>query len=408
MKKYYLISENVYLVDGKLKSCIYDLKKGMLYHINHELSDFIKKYCTNFNISLKPEEMQMLIKLKNMGIELLKNCEKKKEDIAILNKKSNIEFAWIEVCTKCNLKCIHCYNESDAMCMKEMSYDDFVIVVKQLEKMGVRKIQFIGGEPLIIGEKLKKMIKYAYEKFDSIEVFTNGTIIDDSWIDLFLKFKVKVALSVYSYFENEHEKVTQVHESFNRTNLSIQKLKEKGISYRVCNTIMNNVEIGNKESDLYVLSYKKDIVRMSGRGNLTLLNDVLIKRKLITKQNFLSPLNKKMVYKSLNQHNCFGSKIYVAADLTVYPCVMERRLIHGRINKDSEFKLDNDILSMNKDFIVGCKDCEFRYACFDCRPDALTNNPIEKPWNCTYHPEKACWDDIESSIKRVLALRENE
>lgn len=282
-----------------------------------------------------------------------------------------------------------------------MDYNDFIMVANQLNKMGIRKIQFIGGEPLIIGDELKKMIAYAYDRFDSIEVFTNGTLIDDSWINLFLNFKVKIALSVYSYLKEEHEKVTKIKGSFDKTISAIRKLKVNNIPYRVCNTIMDNVVIGNKDNDLFTLSYKRDIVRMSGRGNLKLLNKDLIKNKLITKNNFTSPLNKKMVYKSLNQHNCFGSKIYVATDLTVYPCVMERRFAHGKIG-NFRFKLDNQILSMNKDQIVGCKDCEFRYACFDCRPDALTNFPFEKPWNCTYNPETACWEDTEYKINQLL------
>ena len=55
---------------------------------------------------------------------------------------------------------------------------------------------------------------------------------------------------------------------------------------------MKDINIGDKNTDLFTLSTKKDIVRMSGRGNLNLLDEKLIKKKLITKDYFSHPLNK--------------------------------------------------------------------------------------------------------------------
>ena len=82
--------------------------------------------------------------------------------------------------------------------------------------MNVNKIQFIGGEPLVLGNKLKDMITYASDKFESIEVFTNGTLINDEWVQFFDNYNIKVALSVYSYIDSEHEKVTKVKGSYNK------------------------------------------------------------------------------------------------------------------------------------------------------------------------------------------------
>lgn len=396
MKKYYYqVAENVLLVDGKSKSCIYDLNANKLYHINHALSNFIKRYLKNPEMPLNDSESKIIQQLKDNGIDLQNQIV---NEIVLDNK---ITFAWIEVCNTCNLKCVHCYNESDYSCSKRMSYDNYLLVIDNLLKLGIRNIQFIGGEPLILGDELKRMIQYAFGKFDSIEVFTNGTLIDESWIECFMKYNVKIALSVYSYIKEEHDKVTQYDGSFERTNKSIEQLKYNNLKYRVCNTIMDQVNIGEKSTDLYTLSSKKDIVRMSGRGNLHLLNDELIEKKLITKRSFCNPINTHLVKKMLTEHNCFGSKLYISSDMTVYPCVMERRIAHGTIIDGQEFKLDESILSFNKDRINGCKDCEFRYCCFDCRPDSLTDNVFEKPWYCTYYPEKGSWETVDEALKRI-------
>lgn len=403
MAKFYKISKNQFILDGKSKSCIYDLENKKLYHINHNLSNLLKR-ASKANKNLSKEEKLTLKDLDKKGIHLESDI-KQVEEIDESYNSVHIEFAWIEVCTRCNLKCIHCYNESDAMCTNEMSFDDFVLLIDSLVELGVKKIQFIGGEPLIIGDKLKDMIKYAYKKFDWIEVFTNGTLIDEKWVEVFSEYGVRVALSVYSYLEQAHEKVTQLKGSYNRTNRAIQALKNSGIQYRVCNTIMDKVDIGEKNNDLYTLSKRKDIVRMSGRGNLHLLNDELIKQKLITKETFSGPLNKTMIKRGISHHNCFGSKIYVSSDLTVYPCVMERRFSHGNIHENNSINLKTNILNMNKDQIKGCSECEFRYCCFDCRPDAFSNDIYSKPWYCTYDPEKGKWIKLEEVIEKIKAMK---
>ena len=59
---------------------------------------------------------------------------------------------------------------------------------------------------------------------------------------------------------------------------------------------------------------------MSGRGNLHLLNDELIKKKLITKETFSGPLNTAMVKRCMSQHNCFGSKIYIVRSNSLSLC----------------------------------------------------------------------------------------
>ena len=56
----------------------------------------------------------------------------------------------MNLCTFCNLKCKHCYNESSSQCHEIMSLDDFKMVCQELIDIGVRKVQLIGGEPFVI------------------------------------------------------------------------------------------------------------------------------------------------------------------------------------------------------------------------------------------------------------------
>jgi SPASM domain peptide maturase of grasp-with-spasm system len=69
----------------------------------------------------------------------------------------------------------------------------------------------------------------------------------------------------------------------------------------------------------------------------------------------------------------FGSFNYISLD---------------EISHSNEFK---ELQFISKDQIDVCKDCEFRYICFDCRA-FLTNN-YHKPKNCKYDPYKGAWID---------------
>lgn len=398
------LNDNVYIVKGKCYSCIYDFNTLKLYRINARLYNLLNEINCKDRLLESFSQVEKEIINKMIKSNLLKLCNvRKKNSVDDLIEENNIQFVWIEVTKKCNLRCVHCYNESEIKCKEEMSMEDFMETIDSILKLNVKKIQIIGGEPFIIGNKLRKMLDYIIGKFEFIEIFTNGTLITDEWVNYIKDNNIKVALSVYSYNENEHDKVTQCIGSWKKTNEIIQKLKGNGIKYRVCNIIMKDIDLGEKNTSLYTLNPQKDLVRMSGRGNLSLLSNDQIESKLITKRTFEIPLNKRRFIKSISGHNCFGNKLYIAVDKTIYPCVMERRIKHGIINGDNGIVLNKDILKLNKDCIEECKECEYRYACFDCRSDSLVEDVYKKPWYCTYQPNTGIWEDTEIFINKLLS-----
>lgn len=397
---YYQFNRHVYLVLGHVNSCIYDLNNCKLYFLNQDLTEKFKLinegYLTN---EVEDKELASFLEyfIDNEVLILTESFEKHDiKDIAY--KDSQVSFAWIEVTNQCNLRCKHCYNESDVQCDKRMTIEQFQWVIDCLVEKGVKRIQIIGGEPFWDKKLLKNELDYAIRKFERIEIFTNGTIITDEWFEYFAKNNICIALSVYSYDKDEHDKVTGVKGSWEKTNSVIKQLKKHNIEYRVCNVLMKDVNIKNNNTDLYKLSSEKDIVRMTGRGNFGLLSDELIRKKLITKQTFKYKLNVSFCRNMVTGHNCFNSRIYISADLDVYPCVMERRFKHCNILEFAGISLDESIKKLNKDNIDECSKCEFRYACFDCRPDSLSENILEKPWYCTYSPQKGIWKDVEEFI----------
>ena len=399
---FYILSEDVFLVNGHAKSCIYDFRNSKLYRINNALAREIERAGKGdfADKDVQGELKKIFGYLMDEGVIML-SSQPRFSEIYDMKKEIECSFAWIEVTEKCNLKCRHCYNESNLYRESSMTFEDYKIVVDSLLKLGIKRIQIIGGEPFFIADILKEMLDYTVGKFDAIEIFTNGTMLSNEWMEYLKIANIRVALSVYSYDSEVHDKVTKCKGAWEKTNITIKKLKEYGIKYRVCNVLMRDVALGSSTTDLYTLSSEKDIVRMAGRANFLLLTDELIKKKLITKETFSHPLNKKSLCTTICGHNCFASKIYISAKLEVFPCVMERRIKHCIVSECDGIQLKKSIQELNKDHIDVCCCCEYRYACFDCRPDSLSGELLEKPWYCTYDPLLGKWQDEDEFIMHL-------
>lgn len=79
---------------------------------------------------------------------------------------------------RCNLKCVHCYSDSDAREYPgELTWEQCVAVVDDLAEYGVPAVLLSGGEPLI-HPRFFELAGYARSKGLRLTLSTNGTLID--------------------------------------------------------------------------------------------------------------------------------------------------------------------------------------------------------------------------------------
>lgn len=418
MQIFYCLSKDVFLVEGAKKHCIYDLNQGDLYHIDDEVFNFIKSITTDTNKKLDTQEQEFVNEL--LSLSILATCDKAQTglpDILSLRKNIPLSFSWIEVTRTCNLACTFCYEESNPNCKERMTVEMFKNIAGQLVEVGVSRIQFIGGEPMILKDELKQMIDYARPKFAYIEVYSNGVLIDDSWASYFKENKIHVALSIHSYIPEEHDRLTTVPGSHRRVVRGLELLKKYGVKYRIGTVSDKSCRVGEKpESAGYTL--RPADTKIVGRGDFSQYTFEMFRKKAITKDKKKYPLDKNRVVAALSGHQCFNKEIYISTEGDVYPCVMERRTTHGSMKTQPLKEMINpSIRKMSKDNIEGCKTCEFRYGCFDCRPDSNGRGLYQKPWYCSYNPTTSEWADLEemykyltkksiSSIERIPIVQE--
>ncbi len=79
---------------------------------------------------------------------------------------------------RCNLRCVHCYSDSDAREYPgELTWDQCRAVVDDLAQFGVPGVLLSGGEPMI-HPRFHDLASYARGKGLRVTLSTNGTLID--------------------------------------------------------------------------------------------------------------------------------------------------------------------------------------------------------------------------------------
>lgn len=88
------------------------------------------------------------------------------------NLSPMLNFLWIEVTSKCNLKCIHCYAESEFQKGIDPSEEEIKLLIDEAYTLGCKMLQFTGGE-CVLRKDLHDLLKYSkFRGLEFVEVFT--------------------------------------------------------------------------------------------------------------------------------------------------------------------------------------------------------------------------------------------
>jgi radical SAM protein with 4Fe4S-binding SPASM domain len=118
----------------------------------------------------------------------------------------------------CNLKCVHCYTDSDAVKYPdELTTDQCKAVLDDLAEFKVPAVLFSGGEPLV-RKDVFELAAYARNLGLHVVLSTNGTLIDAATAQRFkdLKFAY-IGISLDSAIPSIHDEFRGVKGAFERT-----------------------------------------------------------------------------------------------------------------------------------------------------------------------------------------------
>ena len=153
--------------------------------------------------------------------------------------KMTVPFALqLHVTEKCNLRCIHCYNNSWE---KELSFSDFKRIVLQFKEIleltrAVGTVYITGGEPLL-WPHLYNGIHYLVKNKLMPRLLTNGTLIDSETAKKLRKAGLRLAQVSLDGLKDTHEFIRGPG-TFEKVINGIKNLISENVEVTVMVTIM--------------------------------------------------------------------------------------------------------------------------------------------------------------------------
>jgi len=196
-----------------------------------------------------------------------------------------------------------------------LNLEDWKKTISDAYGLHCRKIQFIGGEPTLYPH-LIELISFARSLgYTFVEVYTNGTVLTDKLKEAFIKYKVNLAFSVYSFDKSVHDAITLKFGSQEKTIESIKWSIKSGLSIRaaIIDIGLNSSTIEKTKqllTEIGVTSVDIDRNRGIGRGSKSVKST--------------SPMDELC-------GNCWKGKLCVTPSGEIFPCVFSRFISIGNV-----------------------------------------------------------------------------
>ena len=398
------INRDVFFVKGAVNGAVYDLVGEKVFSVNNTACEIIARYCNGAAVEVDADYLKKL-RAANLISEEFTPKETGFED----DGRAELEMAWLEITQACNLRCVHCYEGSvHKSCANALSLSEWKDVIDRLKDLHVKRTVVIGGEPCCHANLIEILEHILRRKID-VSLFTNATLLNDAAINFIAQNRIRVKISVYGHCAEIHDKITGVAGSFAKTERAIKKMTSQGIPVDASVIIMkenqdflSEIIAWTKEHNMNYHRY--DTIREIGGGAKNahaVTASKVLRGVYMTKPNF--KITKKSFFRNLHRNSCWCGKFAVTENGDVLPCVFERTIIYGNVRQNSlkdiaASEAARKCWFMDLGKVQICRDCEFRFACHDCRPVAcaVTGKFDGKNPRCLYDVYAGIWREVES------------
>jgi radical SAM protein with 4Fe4S-binding SPASM domain len=318
------------------------------------------------------------------------------------NGKPQLTNLHIEITSKCNERCVHCYIPHE----NKISYiepDLFYNLLDQCKDLKLLHLTLSGGEPMLhknFCDFMRKCREYDF----SVNVLSNLTLLDDEIInEMKMNALLGVQVSLYSMDANIHDEITQMKGSFEKTKNAILKLVENDIPLQIsCPILKQNKDCYNDVikwavklkihvGDDYGLIGRYDHTTQNLNYRLS-INEIkeVIDNKVASDSKFLEQIEIEAEKKKNMTSNDFvcsicHSSICIIDNGNVYPCAGWQDYIVGNIKETSLKDIwDNSekvqyLRGLRKKDFPKCIQCVDKEFCTMCMVRNANENPQGDP-----------------------------
>ncbi|MBT3418441.1 MAG: radical SAM protein [Flavobacteriales bacterium] len=171
------------------------------------------------------------------------------DDYMFMLEEEDVPFAVIlETTYNCNEKCVHCFNpgaarndeeKSQRNNREEIDIKHYEKLLDELKELGVPKIILTGGDPFV-KKDIWKLIELIYERDFFFDLYTNGLGLLGRCEKLAEFFPQSVGLSIYSGVDEDHNSITRVPNSLQKSLKCAEELAILGVPLYFKTPLMKN------------------------------------------------------------------------------------------------------------------------------------------------------------------------
>lgn len=303
----------------------YAVEKGL----DNELQDFLYELEASdliiFDGVKRKEEKKHII-----SQEILADKDEfEEEQYKWLIKNNLLQNLSLQLSYKCNLNCIHCFNDKNYNEF-ELSTEKTKEIIDEAYNLGISAVGITGGE-CTFNKNFLDIARYVREKKLSLRMLTNGQLLydNDFFEEVISLYPNMIKISLYSMKPEIHDKMTLVKGSCEKTVYVIKKLREKNMPVTI--SYLETTENRNEFHDVIRfgdeigagVSVSSHFINNPDNNNSTLeLSDKELLELYLNDKYPHSPINSHPIAQERNTPICHAGyrSIAVAPNLDVTPC----------------------------------------------------------------------------------------
>lgn len=165
-----------------------------------------------------------------------------------------------EITCRCNFKCVMCYTDcfnTPGDIARELSTEEIFRIMDDMKEAGVLELTLTGGEPMSRPD-FKAIYLRAVQNGFLTTVFTNGSYINEAWIQLWTDFPPHgIEISIHGATRETFDQVTAMSGSHERVMKAVQLVINAGLPLMVKTT-------GLSLNEHEVLTIKEQMKKIPG------------------------------------------------------------------------------------------------------------------------------------------------
>ena len=160
------------------------------------------------------------------------------------------EICW-NITARCNQNCKYCHRFLN---INDLTYDENLNILNNLENSGITSITWTGGEALLL-KGIDDLLKISYEKGIKNKIITNGKLLTKERIDKIYKYLDSITLSIDSVDDNINDSLGRGKKHFTEIKEILDYIKEKKYDVKIrINSVICKNNINKFSAEIYFLN----------------------------------------------------------------------------------------------------------------------------------------------------------